>query len=273
MTELYIMKNYFNPLYDFLISHYIREYDMEKSNISILYEQGIIQFPKYCELYNADRQYRQEYVGKLILKKPEIQKILEIGVIDAKEKLFKANNISNNNVLTIKNDAVFIIDQRLSILEFQNPIRFIEKNTYTSFYKLGDKNAKELYYYYDAISGNEKLDVKGINDKLLYLHEPYFIEFLKQLFCSAQVESIEDCLEILNVYYNQYVDKKLEIGHYRRFSADCMYDLKKMSYNNSFQLQDVGQENISNINIAYNLKLIKELNKLFSSIYMSTKRM
>ena len=214
MKELYMEKSYFNPLYDFIISRYIREYDMEKSNISILYDQGIIDYQKYCELYNAPRQYRQEYVGKLILKNSSIQTILDNGVMDAKEKLFKANNLSQNNVLTIKNDAVFVIDQRLSITEF-GTIKFKEKNTYTSFYKLGNKNAKELYYYYDAISGFEKLDVKGINDNLLYLHEPYFMEFLKQLFCSAQIESMNDCLEILNVYYNQYVNRKLEIGHYR----------------------------------------------------------
>lgn len=274
MNELYKLKNYFNPLYTYLISHYIREYDMQKSNISILYSEGIIDYPKYCELFNASRDYRQEYVGKLILKNHDIQTILDNGVTDAKEKLFKANNLEETDILCIKNDAIFVIDKVLSITEFNEPIRFVNKNTYTSFYKLGTKNAKELYYYYDRISENEILHVKGISDDLLYLHEPYFMEFLKVLFCSAQIETLEDCIEIISSYNKQYIGLELNIGNYRRFDSDCMYDLKQMNITlGAFKLWDIDERYKKDLNISYNLNMIRFLNSIFSDIYLTRKRM
>ena len=62
-------------------------------------------------------------------------------------------------ILSIKNDAVFIINKKLINIEF-GLIKFVEKNIYTSFYKI---NGIEYYYYYSNFTKEEYLDIKGIS--------------------------------------------------------------------------------------------------------------
>lgn len=273
MDELYNKKNYFNPYYKYILNKYIREYDMRKSNISILYDKGIITLDDYVKLNNAPRQFRQVYIGKLILSNPKIQEILDKGVLEYKEKLFKANNIKEYQVLTIKNDAVFIIDKKLETTKFSNTIEFIPKNTYTSFYLLGNKNKKELYYYFNNMNYKEVLDVKGINDNMLFLHEDYLIEFFKVLFCTAQTESIKECIELLTSFIDQYRRLELDVEYYRRFDSDCMYDLMPTKVLGSYKVPFIMDYQKYAININHNLKLLLDLNKIFSDIYLTQNRM
>ena len=55
---------------------------------------------------------RQVYVGKLQRDKAIVD-ILKAGIIEAKKILFEANDIKDYEVLSIKNDAVFIINRNL----------------------------------------------------------------------------------------------------------------------------------------------------------------
>lgn len=272
MDELYSKKNYSNPLYNHLISRFIREYDMKKSNISILFDKKIIDKQQYLELYNAPREFRQVFIGKMILSKPEIQTILEQGVIEYKEKLFKANNIQDHEVLSIKNDAVFIIDKQLQVTNFGN-IEFVNKNIYTSFFKIGKRNKKELYYYYSAVTNEELLDVKGIKDSLLYLHNDYMIEFFKVLFCTAQTETLSDCIELLNVFQDKYKRLELEVEYYRRFDADCMYDIMGTPIMGYCKVPYVLEHQKRSININYNLEILRQINQIFSDIYLTQNKM
>lgn len=272
MDELYTKNKYMNPLYNYLISRFIREYDMKKSNISILFDKNIIDYETYIKLYNAPRDFRQVYIGKMILANPEIQKILTEGVTEYKEKLFKANNIQDHEVLSIKNDAIFIIDRPLQITNFGN-IEFVNKNIYTSFYLVGKKNAKELYYFYDGVNNIEKLDVKGINDSLLFLHEDYMIEFLKTLFCTAETETLSDCIELLTAFQNSYKRLELDVEYYRRFDADCMYDMMKTPIMGYCKLPSVLEEQKQCINIQYNLDFLRKVNQIFSDIYLTQNKM
>lgn len=271
-NKLYNNKNYFNDYYRFIIGKYIREYDMRKSNISILYDKGIITLDEFIRLDKAPREFRQVYIGKMILSKPEIQEILDKGVIEYKEKLFKANNIKEYNVLTIKNDAVFIIDKKLECTKFGN-IEFRDKNVYTSFYRLGNKNKKELYYYFNNTNYNEVLDVKGINDNMLFLHEDYLMEFFRVLFCTAQTESIKECIELLTSFIEQYRKLELDVEYYRRFDSDCMYDLMPTTVMGSFKVPFINEYQKYSININYNLKLLLDLNKIFSDVYLTQNKM
>ena len=272
MDELYSKKNYFNDYYKYIINSYIREYDMKKSNISILYDKGIINLDKFIELNNAPRQFRQVYIGKMILAKPEIQEILNKGVIEYKEKLFKANNIKDYQVLTIKNDAVFIIDKVLQNTKFGN-IEFINKNTYTSFYRLGTKNKKELYYYYSSVSAEEILDVKGISDDLLFLHEEYLIEFFKTLFCTAQTETMKECIELMTSFIEQYKQLELDVDYYRNFDSSCMYDLLPTRVLGSMKIPFINDCQKYSININCNLKILLELNQIFTDVYLTQNKM
>ena len=62
-------------------------------------------------------------------------------------------------------------------------IEFKCKNRYTSFYKI---NNLEIFYFYDSFTKNEEIEVKGISDDRLKLHEEYMLQLLKDIFFTVQ---------------------------------------------------------------------------------------
>lgn len=268
MNNLYQQTNYMTDV-DYLISTYIREYDISKANINILYKYGVINKQQYDTYNIMNRNARQISIGLLLRDNPQVNDILKNGIMEAKRMLFEANNIQEEDVLCIKNDAVFIINKIPTITKFDN-IEFSLKNVYTSFYKLGET---ELYYFFDLVSNNEKLDVKGINDMKLLLHEEFFIEFLKVTFNSAQCYPIQDTIDIVTTFYTKYIQLQLECGYYREFNNQSMFRLKDISnYYSSYGLESITEEQKTNLDITYNLNLIRELHQIYSGLYFSRRK-
>lgn len=268
MNNLYKRINY-NSDVDYLISTYIREYDISKANINVLYKYGAISKSQYEKYYIMNKNAREISVGILLRDNPEFNKILQNGIIEAKRLFFETNNIQEEDVLAIKNDAVFVINKIPNVCIFDN-IEFKLKNVYTSFYRLDNT---ELYYYFDIVTGAEKLDVKGINDEILLLHEPYFLEFLKVTFNSAQAYPIQDTIDIVTTFYNKYVRLELEAGYYREFNASSKFRLREISnYYSSFAVDSISEIEKKDINIIYNLNLLRQLHQIYSGLYFSRRR-
>ena len=114
---LYDNINYTSGI-SYLDNTFIYEYDISKANINVLYSKKAIDKDTYDYLYNANRDTRQVYIGKLQKENKEIATILKAGIIEAKKWLFEANNIHDYEVLSIKNDAVFIINRVLNYTQF-----------------------------------------------------------------------------------------------------------------------------------------------------------
>lgn len=263
--KLYEQTNYLLDV-DYLLSTYIREYDISKANINILYKYGVINKQQYDQYYLMNREARQISIGLLLRDKPEVNDILRKGIQEAKRCFFEANNIQEQDILSIKNDAVFVINKIPTVTKFDN-IEFSMKNIYTSYYRL---MGIELYYFFDIVSGEEKLDVKGINDENLKLHKKYFIEFLEVCFNSAQSYPIEDVIDVVTTFYSKYINLELECGYYREFNAFSMYRMKKFSdYYNSIGIPEISQDQLKNIDIVYNLELIRSLHQIYSGLYFS----
>ena len=104
-------------------------------------------------------------------KDKNVAQILNDGLAEYRQKFLETNQIPIQNLLSVKNDAMFLIDFVPQFTKFDN-IEFVRKNIYTSFYHLGNL---EIYYYLDSINDKEVIDIKGIDDKKLYLHEDYII--------------------------------------------------------------------------------------------------
>lgn len=248
----------------FIISGFIREYDIKQSNINIFYKYGVINEEQYEYYQKADRFTRQRDMG-LMQRDPKISKILQEGVLEAKRMFFEANDICEEDILSIKNDAVFVINKIPSVTKFDN-IEFVNKNIYTSYYKLG---ALELYYFYDPINNVENIDVKGIDDKVLKLHEDYFLEFLKVVFSSVQTEGIKDTLDIIITFYKQYINKELDIGYYRNFDSESVYSIRTDISNYSiYKAYFLEEHNKYDLDISCNLQYIIQLYKYYSSIHL-----
>ena len=56
----------YNSSYDVIINSFIREYDISKANINVLYQRGVIDKATYDNLYNSDKSIREKSVGLMI---------------------------------------------------------------------------------------------------------------------------------------------------------------------------------------------------------------
>lgn len=262
---LYKEKNYTIDL-PYIFNQYIREYDMSKANISILAEKGVITRNSYIQLYNSDRMYRQIYIGKMIKMNPQIQEVLNEGIIEYKQKLFEYNGILDNDIVSIKNDAVFILNKAPTVLNFDNVISFVHKNTYTSFMKL---YSMEVYYGSDMNS--EVIDVKGIKDEDLELYHLDFLEIIINFFRNIQRYGAEVALQYITSVIHNYVSLELPINTYRRFrsSNDFIFNGHTVSYGVS-QLDDT-LENKKLIDISYNFGLLRIMHTYASQLLYEEK--
>ena len=59
INDLLQSPNY-NSSYDIILNSFIREYDISKANISVLYQRGVIDKSIYDELYNSDKFIREK---------------------------------------------------------------------------------------------------------------------------------------------------------------------------------------------------------------------
>ena len=247
----------------YLNNVFITEYDISKANISILRSMNIIDQETYEWLYKAERMKRQIYVGNL-QKDQEIAHKLTQGFRAARRLLFQANNILDREVLSIKKDAIFIINRKLQNTKF-GLIDFVPKNIYTGFYRL---NNLEIYYYYNKITQEERIDVKGINDERLKLHEEFFLQLLKDIFYTLQVNGPEVALRMLKDYYMSYITRQLPMEHYRRFGGDNSYYV-----NNAGLILDTTNPAFKDIvDINYNAIVLMELQKIIIDIYFTKHR-
>lgn len=262
---LYEKTNYTADI-SYLTNVFITEYDISKCNINVLYKYKAIDEQTYQYLYQAERMVRQVYVGKLQRESKEIVQILKDGIVESKKMLFEANNLQDRDVLSIKNDAVFVINRQLQNRKF-GLIEFMPKGLYTSFFRLRNL---ELYYYYNNVNKNEYLEVKGISDDKLALHEQYFVQLLKDIFYSIQINGPEITLRMLKDAYIEYISLQLPVDYYRKFDADSTFHLKYRSIiNTGFAYENITPELLQDVDITYNASLLMELQKIIISIYFN----
>lgn len=261
---LYDKKNYSIGV-NYIFNQYIREYDISKANISVLYSKGIINEELYTKLYYADRMTRQVYIGMMIKNNKKIQEVLVEGIIEAKQKLFEANGINDNDIIAIKNDAVFILNKIPRVLSFDG-VTFVHKNTYTSFMRIGN-----LEVYYGADMDKEVIDIKGIKDTDLELYHMDFLNIVIDYFRYIQKSGPEIALQYITSIIHSYLNKELPINAYRRFrsSNDFVLNLHTMSY--SVTQLDNTVQNKNNIDISYNFDILKTMHIYVSQLLYEEK--
>ena len=266
-SGLYNNQNYSKGL-DYY-SGYIVEYDMSKANINALLTRGVIGKDLYDKLYNADKQIREVYIGNMIKRNENIYKEIQAGIIDAKKQFVESNNIKDEEIFSIRNDAMYILSDRPMIQSFGN-YYFAKKNTYTFFFKFYSN--KEWYYRFDQFSNKDIIDIKGINNDLLYQHQGFFLKFLADVSYSLQMSSIEETLEFVNNFYEDYINRRLDIRYYREFNNISEYRITFAKFNRSYIIPELGYTDLKNIDINFNLRILRDLIRVVDQIYFNQRR-
>ena len=254
-SNLWQNHSYLNKNITHILSSYITEYDIAKANIHILYEAGVLNKEQFDYLYNTDRMTRQVTIGNMIKRDRRIYDVISKGIIDSKKKLFISNEIQDFDVLSIKNDAVFLIDRQLEYTEF-GIVEFKPKNVYTSYFNL---NNVELYYHYSYESGREYYDIKGISDEKLMLHQNSFLEMLLVVCETIERESVVNAAALLSSIYEDYLNLKMDISYYRTFDSRSVYEYKKMSTIYTYTTDMASNNDLKYLDISYNLNIMRNM--------------
>lgn len=231
-----------------MVHDHIYEYDIHAANLTMLRLSGKVDESTLNKLERMDKADREVTVGKMIKRNKEIWKIISDGIRHAKEKLFRANQIQDDEVLTIKNDAVFIIGRKLKKTTF-GPIEFRMKNHYSVFQQFG-----KLEFYYDG--KRDVLDIKGLNDQIMKEpdHQNGMLKFLRAFFKIVGREDPHEIRQFLIQFVHDYKHKKLSHCYYRELNQlniyRTIYEISGFEYN----LVIAGDSDLDMINGIYNYK-------------------
>ncbi|MDD3122052.1 MAG: hypothetical protein PHC62_00890 [Candidatus Izemoplasmatales bacterium] len=267
--ELWERKNYLSDI-PFMFNTYIREYDISKANINILLWKQKITQEYYHQLLNSPRNIRQYEVGMLQRNNEDIKLVLEEGFKECRKMFFESNELTDIDILSIKNDAIFIVNKIPKYTEFEN-IVFLNKNTYTSYMSLYRRNI-ELYYQSNRLTGEDHVDVKGISDTKLQYHKPYFLDFIYYFFDMIQNDGLDNLITNFQMFFNDYINRKLDVGYYRSFNETSSFMLdwnRTLNPSQRYMIDslEMASRHADNINFSFNMNLLREIYGYISSIY------
>ena len=263
MNELWRKSKYLSRT-DFIIGNQIREYDIIQANISVLADQNIISESDYQYYASLPKFLRERSLGILRLKSKSVNDGISRGIEEAKKKFILNNHLTEDEILSINGDAIFVIGAKSINPHIASHTNFRLANTYTSYYNL---KRIQMYYGYLPIENKEIFDVKGIDDKVLLLHQNYMISFLVELFYQAQSVGLSYAIKFLREFYMKYISLELDLGYYRRFDSKSMYDIKPFPGQEKttlFQADVWMEQNKELIDISYNESILRDLQKIYA---------
>jgi hypothetical protein len=248
MSEIWEEDTFINPNIPYIFNREIIEYDLKEAGFSITREFNLLPKNKLDKLIKLDKKKRHITIGIYQRDDKIYKENLKRGFIKARKLFIEANHLEKDDIVSIKKDALFIC-KKCDIQKFGKYLNFRPKNTYTSYIRLD--NTVELYY------SNNHLDVKGISDDKLELHEKYMIKFLKTYFSKIESEESVNVINYVRRCIDKYKRKEMEAGYYRTFDKRSIIEL--MNDTDSYVVNDSIKDDID---IRFNLfnifiKLIK----------------
>lgn len=249
-------KTFIAPI-NYIFGQTISEYDMSKANITVLRAFSHITQEEYEYLYNLPKDAREYEVGMKIRGNNIFQKYIDDGIAYSKKRFLEENHVDLNNILRIANDSFYIVSPyKCNILEFLGPneetvIRFSQKGTHNVFMKLHGN-----LVFINTLGDSYDIDVKGISDSQLQLHSA-FLTFIAELSNDYLIGGKNIAIRNFNEFYNQYINKELDINYYREFRAGGGFRYNLGGYSYSMQIPPNSSE--YKIDISYNLNILRTL--------------
>lgn len=240
VSSLYTHDQYLDKSIEYLISTEIIEYDIKSAGYSLSRKYNLLEESVLEDLRLADKKSRQIKIGLLCRDRPSYNEALKKAFIDIRREFFIANSITDDQVLSIKKDAIFLF-RHVQNVNFGQDVTFVEKNRYSSYFYI---NKKEFYL---SPTG---LDVKGIADDKLELHRDYMLDFMYHIFRMMETTDFKYIRKELVEFTNHYKARNLDIGYYRELNGDSAFRMI-----DDFCGYDIGIDNVDNVddvNISYN---------------------
>lgn len=216
MSELWENDLFINQNIPYIFNREIIEYDLKEAGYNISKEFNLLDDKRLDKLSKLDKESRHVRLGIYQRDDKEFNKRLKECFKEARRLFIISNDIEKDDIISIKKDALFIC-KKCSEQKIGNYLNFRPKNSYTSYIRLS--KSIELYY------SKEGLDIKGISDEKLALHEKYMIKFFNTYFSKMESEDRYSVLNYVRRYIDKYKRKELEAGFYRTFDNRSIIEL------------------------------------------------
>lgn len=194
----------------------ITEYDIRSANTSLMSYYGLAPEKEIVKIVNMKKDEREVTVGKMMRKSPEFGKRLEKAFDDIIQEFLEINHLNQEeDIVSIKKDAVFVRNRSIKHTSFGDSVLFRPKGRYTGFLQL-PKGKLEFYY-----RKGQSMDVKGIADDLLPLHQDGVLDFLANVF--EESSKWTELQKYLKEYAKAYKERELPFDAYRQFDMNSKF--------------------------------------------------
>jgi hypothetical protein len=234
------------------VSSSITEYDISSANTSIIRHFGLLSNSIVDKLEKMPKIDRVKAVGKVMKKYRDFSKNLEEGFNKIITEFIELNNLDESDIISIKRDAVFVINKDPKVLNIGEHIHFIPKNSYTDY----------LYCRpYEIYRNKEGLEIKGMNDEIKERVKngmPVFFNALLDtcIQCGMQKRVIN---EFMSDFANVYKNRKLDFDFYRELNTGYF---KLIFRDHEVTIDYMDEETLEKIDISYNyLKIVLPLQR------------
>ena len=245
-SKLYKHDLYTTKDYDYIVSRKITEYDMKDAGYNLCKYYRLLPKEELHRLGNMSKKERTIQIGMHMRNDRNFNVCLTKSFQSMRRNFFIANEIEDKDVLSIKKDAIFIVGKKCEKLKFEN-VEFVEKNVYSSYHRFDNI---ELYY-----SGKKnELDVKGINNDLLYQHKS-FMNILKRIFKLLEQNDHNEFIKFMKRFVDDYKNKRLSYSYYREFNSNSCFVLineEDSVTNYSIGVSCMDETLDENLDISYN---------------------
>ena len=201
------LMTWFNPDIQYLFGREIIEYDIQSAGLSISKEYRLLPEETIRQLEVMEKSQRNVRMGLLRRDDKVYSKRLSEKFTEVRKVFIMMNNLSDPDILTVKNDAIFTIGEQQA-LKFGS-IVFRAKNRYHSYIRLLDDKIE--VFFGDAI------DVKGMGVNAVNSHRLYLLNFLESIVSKIELRSpsaIRKCIRFID----EFKTGDLEDQYYLEFN-------------------------------------------------------
>ena len=217
----------------------IEEWDIRSANTSLMRYYKLAT-PKIIEKFEKmEKQDREPAVGLYLRKNKECAVALEKAFTDIINEFLTANGLDiDMDVISIKKDSVFVRNKVVQCSEFGD-VKFIKKNSYSGCLLIPNY---EFYYSRNSI------DVKGISDDVLDLHQDGTLALV-----SMMMQESNNWIELnqfMKEYAIAYKTRQLPFNAYREFTSASKFRVNL--YGSEMMMDDIDEDLIEDVDISYN---------------------
>ena len=224
----------------------ITELDMVSAGLSVIKAERLLPVNIIQRIDRLPKHKQSIAIGKIsrLTEFKSLASDITKGIQRYVNMMLTNNNVSEDRILSVKRDAVFITGPCPGQLIINPFIKFKAKHSYTSFIKIG---SIEVY----AVPKRSIVDIKGIPNERIDRHKDGIIRLVLDFLRYIEIDNANEAAETLQQFRDDYLQRKLPINFYREFNAMSLYAVKAGGH--IYQLELGDGLTVNDIEILYNL--------------------